>query len=221
VLWCSQAALALCWNIANRNLDCFNLSTVSTVLSDSAVYIHFTTLPLLLLHNPTDREEMSTSIPVSLNRFGHALSEEHWKRFDRFDRGSKHVTGVVNCTDDRTAREVQGTAVWSPDEQGRVVLRMTSAQTPSFNSVVLFEGMALKQLMETQNIEERAEQQGTLSHKDQQLHMRVVNGVLRVWDTLSVTSEGEPVIWVETKVPAILPFLDDSVLGKLKDEAEG
>jgi hypothetical protein len=156
---------------------------------------------------------------ISLNRFGHALSEEHWKCFDRFDRRAKHMSGVVNCTDDCNARLIQGTAVWSPDEHGRLLLHMTSAHVPSFNTTVLFEGTALKQLMETGNIEERAQQQGTLSYKEQQLRMRVVNGVLRVWDTLSLSSTGDPVVWVETKVPTPLPFLEDSVLGKLKDEA--
>jgi hypothetical protein len=163
---------------------------------------------------------MNESAPVSLNRFGHALSEEHWKHFDRYDRGTKHITGVVNCTDDRAARLIQGTAVWSQDKQGRLLLCMTSAHAPSFNTTVLFEGTAVKQLMETRNIEERAQQQGTLSYKEQQLRMRVVDGVLRVWDTLSLTSDGEPVIWVETKVPAPLPFLENSVLGQLKAEAE-
>ena len=101
------------------------------------------------------------------------------------------MTGVVNCTDDRTATPIQGSALWSPDEQGRLLLHMTSAHAPSFNTTVLFEGTALKQLMETGNIEERAQQQGTLSYKEQQLRMRVVNGVLRVWDTLSLSSTGD------------------------------
>ena len=50
--------------------------------------------------------------------------------------------------------------------------------------------------------------------------MRVVNGNVRVWDTISVSSEGEPVIWVETKVPGPLLALDSGALWKLKQEAE-
>jgi hypothetical protein len=165
-------------------------------------------------------ETMSDSPPVSLNRFGHALSAEHWKRFDRFDREANAVRGVVHCTEDCAARSIQGEAAWGPDEHGRLQLRMTSADAPAFHSTVLFEGAELKRLMENQDIQEREQQQGTLSFQEQRMRMRVVNGVLRVWDTISLTTEGEPVTWVETTVPAPLPFMETGSLWKLKEEAE-
>ena len=100
---------------------------------------------------------------ISLNRFGQSLSEEHWKRFDCYARGSKAVRGVVSCTQDCAAKSIEGIAVWSSDAQGRMQLHMSSADTPAFGATVLFEGAALKQLLESHNIEERAQQQGTLS----------------------------------------------------------